>query len=335
MREEPIDCLIVGGGPAGLTAAIYLARFHLSVHVVDAGDGRALSIPRTHNHAGFPEGISGQELIARMTDQAQRYGALVSCGRVTRVERRNGLFEAQWSERNILARTVLLATGVRNRRPLIDDGLHERALASGHIRYCPICDGYEVTDRKVAVIGTAQRGTNEAIFLRSFTSDVTLLSPDHAHMLEEKQRQLMARSGIRIIEGPSRVLGIDGGMIIVETPAAQKRSIRFIRHWARTSMHPWQRQWARQFPTLAASRWTAISAHRSRLFMRRGMSLSASIRSAMPWAKAASQRRRSEMTSRRNRRCSARHLQMQSRRRGPSTPDRYRGSNIASRAIRS
>ena len=72
MPEPDLDCLIIGGGPAGLTAAIYLARFHLDLRVVDAGDSRALWIPCTRNHAGFPDGISGAELIARMKAQAQR-----------------------------------------------------------------------------------------------------------------------------------------------------------------------------------------------------------------------------------------------------------------------
>lgn len=66
------DCAIIGGGPAGLTAAIYLARFHLSVTVLDDNTSRAAMIPISHNHAGFPDGISGPDLLARMKAQAQR-----------------------------------------------------------------------------------------------------------------------------------------------------------------------------------------------------------------------------------------------------------------------
>ena len=78
MDEQTLDCLIVGGGPAGLTAAIYLARFHLNTLVVDGGKSRAAWIPCSHNHAGFPDGISGKELLQRMRDQTCKYGAKIT-----------------------------------------------------------------------------------------------------------------------------------------------------------------------------------------------------------------------------------------------------------------
>ncbi|MGU0230032.1 NAD(P)/FAD-dependent oxidoreductase, partial [Klebsiella pneumoniae] len=70
------DCIIIGAGPAGLTAAIYLARFHLSIRLFDSGSSRAAMIPCTHNHAGYPEGIAGKELLRLMLAQAERYGAV-------------------------------------------------------------------------------------------------------------------------------------------------------------------------------------------------------------------------------------------------------------------
>ena len=94
--DEPLDCLIIGGGPAGLTAAIYLSRFHLKILLVDAGKSRAGMIPCTRNHAGFPDGISGKELIARMKAQAQLYGTKIVDDRVTRIDCEGALFKATW-----------------------------------------------------------------------------------------------------------------------------------------------------------------------------------------------------------------------------------------------
>lgn len=215
MDEPDLDCLIVGGGPAGLTAAIYLARFHLAVTVVDAGGGRAATIPCTRNHAGFPDGISGAELIALMTAQAQRYGAKIAAGRVTRLDRTEGGFVAEWGKGPQSARSVLLATGVANRRPAIDEALHDDALARGLIRYCPICDGYEVTDKKVGVIGTGGNGVAEAAFLRAYTADVTLIAPDGAHDLAEEDRAKAVAHGVRLIDGPCRVSGMGEDTITV------------------------------------------------------------------------------------------------------------------------
>ncbi|MDE2403090.1 MAG: NAD(P)/FAD-dependent oxidoreductase [Sphingomonadales bacterium] len=201
------DCLIVGGGPAGLTAAIYLARFHLTVLVVDSGKSRARSIPLTRNHAGFPEGIAGSELLARMEEQARSYGALVQRGKVETIEGdAESEFVAHGAGGPVRARTILNATGVVNRRPpLLDEDAHARALQRGQIRYCPICDGYEVTDRAVAVIGTGERGCNEALFLRSYTRQVTLVSPQRQHDLDAGQRARLADAGIAIAGPYTRI----------------------------------------------------------------------------------------------------------------------------------
>ncbi|MDB5672234.1 MAG: NAD(P)/FAD-dependent oxidoreductase [Alphaproteobacteria bacterium] len=217
MTETDHDCLVIGGGPAGLTAAIYLARFHLSLKVVDAGKSRASLIPCSHNHAGFPDGISGKELIARMTEQAQIYGAAIVTGRVTRIEAVEGGFRAEWGQGSVTARSVLLATGVTNRRPPMDEELHDEALARGLIRYCPICDGYEVTDKKVGVIGSGGRGVAEAAFLRSFTADVTLIAPDRAHDLDQADQAKLREFGIETVDGPCHAVAAHEDCIVVDT----------------------------------------------------------------------------------------------------------------------
>ncbi|MCW2365358.1 thioredoxin reductase (NADPH) [Sphingobium sp. B7D2B] len=199
LSAERLDCLIVGGGPAGLTAAIYLARFHLTVCVIDGGQSRAALIPLTRNHAGFPEGVSGVDLLARMRRQAVLYGARLQDGIVDSLAHDGSQFIAQTGSRSLAARTVLLATGVVNRRPtMMDDLCHDRALATGRLRYCPICDGYEVTDKAIAVLGTGERGYNEAMFLRGYSADITLVAPEGGHSLEPAQCAGLKAAGIGI-----------------------------------------------------------------------------------------------------------------------------------------
>lgn len=216
--ETPFDCLIVGGGPAGLTAAIYLSRFHLDIVVVDEGKSRASWIPCSHNHAGYPDGINGKELLELMRTQAQKYGTRIESGRVHRLDKQeDGLFSADWGAGAQQARAVLLATGLTNRKPPMDPELHDEAMARGLIRYCPICDGYEVTDKRVGVIGSGKGGVGEAIFLRSYTADVTLIAPDSALELPEEDRRKLEDAGVTLVDGPAEAIGCVEDCITIDT----------------------------------------------------------------------------------------------------------------------
>ena len=217
MPEDTLDCLIIGGGPAGLTAAIYLSRFLLSVRVVDEGRSRAAWIPCTRNVPGFVDGIRGTELIEQMRAQAEKYGTAFTQGRVTRLDRTASGFEAEWGEGQATARSVLIATGVRNRRPDMDEELHDEALARGLIRYCPICDGYEVRDKRVGVIGSGKNGVAEALFLRSYTADITLIAPDMAHTIAPGDQEKLRAFGIKTVDGPSRGVALHADCIVVQT----------------------------------------------------------------------------------------------------------------------
>jgi thioredoxin reductase (NADPH) len=219
MDEPILDCLIVGGGPAGLTAAIYLARFHLDILVVDGGKSRASWIPCTRNVSGFTDGIKGTELLGRMREQARRYGAKIETEFITRLERdtRTGLFTAIWGSGLATARTVLLATGITNRRPPMDEELHDDALARGLVRYCPICDGYEVTDQCIGVIGSDSHGAAEALFLRCYTASLTLIAPDKALRLKPEVYEQLIAAGIECVDGPAQAVAIAEGCIVVDT----------------------------------------------------------------------------------------------------------------------
>ena len=200
---ERVDCLIVGGGPAGLTAAIYAARFRLRTVVVDAGASRAAQIPCTRNHAGFPGGIAGAELLERMRRQAIEFGAELRPGRVSAIEGHAGDFIARLPERRAVhSRAVILATGVSNHRPDIDDAVHAQAVKRGLLRYCPVCDGFEVTDQNVAVIGAGAHAVKEATFLRAYTDRVTVIAGDADADFDTAQQAALAAIGVPILGGP-------------------------------------------------------------------------------------------------------------------------------------
>jgi thioredoxin reductase (NADPH) len=215
--QEADDCIIIGAGPAGLTAAIYLARFLLNIRLFDSDDSRASWIPRTHNHAGYPEGIAGADLLRRMRDQAERFGAVREEATVTAIDRDGDDFIVHIGDRAVRARSVLLATGVVNHRPAMDPAFHTRALAAGLLRYCPICDGYEVTDKRVGVIGKGRHGMKEALFLRGYTRDVTLISPDAETGLDATCEAALDEAGVIRVDGPCGGFAIEDGRFAFDT----------------------------------------------------------------------------------------------------------------------
>lgn len=168
-----IDCLIVGGGPGGLTAALYLARFRRSCLVVDAGSSRASWIPRSHNYPGFPPGINGNELLARLRDQASGYGARLEQGRVEHIEPHADGFSVRYGDQLCVTRRIILATGIEDTLPDMPEV--EQAIAEGKVRLCAICDGYEVDGDNVAVYGEAENAISHAVFLRTFSDRVTVV----------------------------------------------------------------------------------------------------------------------------------------------------------------
>lgn len=220
--NKPLDCLIIGGGPAGLTAAIYLGRFHLKVRAIDAGESRAEWIPLSHNHAGYPEGIGGRDLVARMRAQAERYGVHPEHGTVEHLAHADGFFTAVTSLGPIVARTVFLATGTVNRTPPIADAEHDAALDRGLIRYCPVCDGYEATDKDIAILGRDDRGAREALFLRGFSKRVTLIDIAGDPGLDKERRAALAEADIPVVCGPATKVEIDGDQIAVDVPGGRR-----------------------------------------------------------------------------------------------------------------
>ena len=216
---DVLDCLVVGGGPAGLTAALYLARFKRRFLVVDEGSPRAAWIPTSHNIPFFAEGIPGPEILARQRGHAGRYGVGVVAGSVAGLRRvPGGSFEAAIEEkgggaaRQVRARRVLLATGAVDTEPELPD--LPDAVRRGLVRYCPICDGYEARDRRIAVIGHGAHGLGEAAFVaRTYSDDVTLLTLGRRLELDPEQREVAERHRIKVVEEPVAALEVRGDRI--------------------------------------------------------------------------------------------------------------------------
>ena len=200
-EAAPLDALIIGGGPAGLTAAIYLARFRRRFGLVDSGHSRASWIPRSHNHPGFPDGVGGIELLQRMREQLAGHGGEVLSGSATSLSvREDNLFSVVVNGETLIASHVILCTGVVDIEPPLPNALE--AVRRGLVRHCPICDGYEMIDKKLVVIGRGTAGLGEALFLRTYTPDITLVTLGDKLDLSPENWQRLEEAGIRTVETP-------------------------------------------------------------------------------------------------------------------------------------
>lgn len=208
MADDP-EVLIVGAGPAGLTAATYLARFRRRVLVADGGAPRACWIPVSHNMPGFPQGVTGEAILKRMTEQATEYGAVIEAGRVEGLTRDGDGFIARLNGRDLRVRAVLLATGVVDHHPDLP-GV-ERAIERSLVRICPICDGYEAINKAVAVIGDDDKGVREAAFLRTYSDRVTLIHIGPGDSLTGQDE--MERLGIELVRAPIDAVRLEGDRV--------------------------------------------------------------------------------------------------------------------------
>jgi thioredoxin reductase (NADPH) len=210
------DTLIVGGGPGGLTAAIYLRRFTRNVALVDKGNSRLRLIPVSHNYPGFPEGVPGHILLGNLATQLQRYGGSVMPGEIVDLRIEDGLFVGDYQPEGIddivriRAHTVLLATGVADAGLPIENW--REAVAFGSVRLCPVCDGFDVMDKRIAVATSDVNPVGHALFMRTFSADVTLFERGSPSMLGDDDRRRLDAAGVRIVDSPLLSVTLDASM---------------------------------------------------------------------------------------------------------------------------
>jgi len=198
-----VDCLVIGAGPAGLTAAIYLARFRRSLAVIDGDQSRAALIPRSHNCPGYPDGIVGTELLNRLRMQGEKYGVKVKRALVEKLEASGGGFVADAGDEKIFARKVLLATDKEPEMKGLMDAIHE-----GCIRLCPICDAYDVIDRRLGVYGPPS-AWRHAVFLRTYSPHIDFLVPKGCDAPDAEAVEGLADAGITLVDEPIVEITLD------------------------------------------------------------------------------------------------------------------------------
>ena len=205
MSQSPeiVDVVIVGGGGAGLAAALNLGRARRSVVVIDAGQPRNAPAAHLHGYLGR-EGLPPGELLAIGRAEVAGYGVEVRNGRVDRIERHDGddvLFTVHVDAGEaVTARRILLATGVVDELPAVA-GLAERW--GRDVIHCPYCHGYEFGDQAIVVLATGMMSWHQATMFRQWTEDLTVIVHDPAFAPDDATRARLDARGVRIVAGPA------------------------------------------------------------------------------------------------------------------------------------
>ncbi len=200
------DCVIIGAGPGGLQAAIYLARYNREVLVVDRGGGRTTLARKVENYFGI-QSISGKDIIDIGIKQIKHYGVKLEKERVTKVIKKdNLLFEVYCREKMYLSRSIIVSTGILDNLPNIRNLYKFFGIS---FLTCIDRDGYKATGKKALIIGNNIRAINVVFILEQlFTKDITLLIVDYK--LPDSMVELLSDENISLIYGtPEEVIGDD------------------------------------------------------------------------------------------------------------------------------
>ncbi|WP_342417559.1 NAD(P)/FAD-dependent oxidoreductase [Paenibacillus sp. FSL R10-2782] len=185
----PYDCIIVGGGIAGLQAAIQLGRYSSHrVLVIDSGYGRSTLCHQYHNILGFPDGISGEDLRRLGRHEATKLGTEFVEGKAVKAAKRDELFAIQVEEGTVYSsKTLLLATGLTDRFPKLEGLL---GCLGNSVYVCPDCDGYEIQDRSTVVLGAGKAGASMALILSARTDHLIYVNHDRSEVPDELMMKL-------------------------------------------------------------------------------------------------------------------------------------------------
>ncbi len=190
------DCIIIGGGPAGLTCAIFLGRYLRKVLLLDTGRPRNYASRGIHGFLG-QDSITPEELFSRGRREAESVGVEIVSHRATDVCRDGDFFVVTSTGGEVRGRRVVLAYGIRDTLPDIEG---TQTLYGRGVYHCPDCDGYEIRDRSVGVIGLGKRAVHLALELLQWTSAVTIFSHGEPCGIEPEDRSKLEAEGIEVVE---------------------------------------------------------------------------------------------------------------------------------------
>jgi thioredoxin reductase (NADPH) len=211
MEESLYDVVIIGGGPAGLSAAQYAARSNLKTLVIDKSRtaGALAFASRIENYPGLPEPVSGKELLDIFRKQALTFGAEYIEAQVIGVKLDGEIKEVYTMDRTYQGKTVIIATGAMGRKPTIKG---EKEFLGRGVSYCAICDAAFFRGKTVCVIGDSEEAVKEAGLLTGFAERVYLISPSKSLKVEE-DHPVLKKPNLRVLAGHT-VTAIEGGDVV-------------------------------------------------------------------------------------------------------------------------
>lgn len=216
------EVIVVGGGLAGLSAAVYLGRALRDVLVIDAGESLALWEPEVQNYLGFPQAIEGRELLRLGREQAERYGAEFVCEEIERIGREDDHFKLKGKRAEFRARRLLLATGVYHLPPKIP-AVNECVGKS--MFFCKDCDGYRVQGKRVIIAGNNNEAVEYALGITSFTECVVLLTNGEVPHWDTRHEQWLREYEVPIYTDKILNVQHDQGQLNSVTLASSEKLI--------------------------------------------------------------------------------------------------------------
>ncbi|MGZ3712431.1 MAG: NAD(P)/FAD-dependent oxidoreductase, partial [Bdellovibrionota bacterium] len=217
LKYPRYDCAVIGGGPGGLLATLYLRRYKRSVLLAQTGEPRALWIPRIRNLVGHTKGLTGPELMRNLELQAMRYKPDRIEGEAS-VERLGKRFLVNVGEEKFEADKVILATGMEDVQPPFTN--YRKLRAKGLLAYCPICDGPDHCADKVGLLVSDNDGLGKIPFIWRWSKDLHVIATEKFRV-SAKNRKLIEKHGVRFYDYPIKCLEAEGSRALV---------VRFWRH---------------------------------------------------------------------------------------------------------